>query len=151
MPACSGSIRLTLAQTKAEIARAHLGSQHTRRSDAKVHQEAQRERETVGFDGATRIVQTYLSERFPVSQAGAVLTAYVCCYLLYGRVHSHQVFRWETVVGGVTVVLLAAIIFRWWSRLPVRESNRVDGDWGGLPFAVAVEAGVLFAVLAASV
>jgi hypothetical protein len=42
---------------------------------AKVHQEAQRERETVGFDGATRIVQTYLSERFPVSQAGAVLTA----------------------------------------------------------------------------
>ncbi len=76
---------------------------------AKVHQEAQRERETVGFDGATRIVQTYLSERFPVSQAGAVLTAYVCCYLLYGRVHSHQVFRWETVVGGVTVVLLALI------------------------------------------
>jgi hypothetical protein len=89
----------------------HISDHHTRDVPiAKAHQEAQGAGwEAVGFDGVTRIARTYLSERFPVAQAGAVLTAYVCCYLLYGQAHSHQVFRWETVVGGMTVVLLALI------------------------------------------
>lgn len=65
--------------------------------------------ETVGFGGVLRAVRTYVSERFPVSQAGAVLSAYVCCYLLYGKAHGYQVFRWVTVVGGMTVVMLALV------------------------------------------
>jgi hypothetical protein len=74
----------------------------------KTHQAVQgAESDTVGFDSLLRGVQTYLSERFPVSQAGAVLSSYACCYLLYGHTQGHQVFRWATVVGGITVVLLA--------------------------------------------
>lgn len=65
--------------------------------------------ETVGFNEVLPAVRIYLSERFPVSQAGAVLSAYACCYLLYGQAHGHQVFRWATVVGGMTVVLLALV------------------------------------------
>lgn len=66
--------------------------------------------EAAGFNGAMGAMQAYLSERFPVSQAGAVLFAYASCYLLYGRAHGHQVFQWATVVGGVTVVLLALFL-----------------------------------------
>lgn len=66
--------------------------------------------EAAGFNGALGAVQTYLSERFPVSQAGAVLFAYACCYLLYGQAHGHQVFQWATAVGGMTVVLLALFL-----------------------------------------
>ena len=66
--------------------------------------------EAVGLDGLLRVVRSYLSERFPVvSQGGTVLSGYVCCYVLYGQAHGHQVFRWETVVGGMTVVLLALV------------------------------------------
>jgi len=68
------------------------------------------ELEATGFNGVLGAVQTYLSERFPVSHAGAVLSGYMCCYLLYGQAHGHQVFQWETVVGGVTVVLLALFL-----------------------------------------
>jgi hypothetical protein len=57
-----------------------------------------------------RAVRTYLSERFPiVSQGGTVLSAFACCYLLYGQAGGEQVFQWTTVVGGLTVVLLALI------------------------------------------
>jgi hypothetical protein len=51
-----------------------------------------------------------LSRRFPVvSQGGAVVSSYVCCYLIYGRIHGVQIFRPATVVGGMTVVLLALV------------------------------------------
>jgi hypothetical protein len=77
---------------------------------AKAHQGIQRVGpEPIGFDGVMRAVRTYVAERFPVSQAGAVLSAYACCYLLYGQGHDHQVFRWGTMVGGLTVVLLALV------------------------------------------
>lgn len=66
--------------------------------------------EAADFKGGLRAMQAYLSERFPVSQAGAVLFAYACCYLLYGQAHGHQVFEWMTVVGGITVVLLALFL-----------------------------------------
>jgi len=76
----------------------------------KAHQAVQRaESETIGTDGVLRGVRTYMSERFPVSQAGAVLSSYACCYLLYGHTQGHQVFGWATVVGGITVVLLALV------------------------------------------
>jgi hypothetical protein len=66
--------------------------------------------ETVGFDGVLGTVRSYLSERFPIiPQGGTVLSAYVCSYLLYGQAHGHQVFGWATVVGGMTVVLLALV------------------------------------------
>ncbi len=77
---------------------------------AKAHQGFQRAGlATIGFDGVLLAVRTYMSERFPVSQAGAVLSAYACCYLLYGQAHNHQMFRWGTAVGGITVVLLALV------------------------------------------
>lgn len=78
---------------------------------AKTQQGSQRVRlETVGVDGVLRSVRTYLSERFPiVTQGGTVLSAYVCCYLLYGQAHGHQVFGRATVVGGISAVLLALI------------------------------------------
>ena len=61
-----------------------------------------------GLENVLGAVRSYLSERFPlVSLGGTVLSAYVCSYLLYGQAIGDQVFRWETVVGGVTVVLLA--------------------------------------------
>lgn len=60
-------------------------------------------------DGVLRAVRTYVSERFPVPQRGAVLSAYVCCYLLYGQAHGHQAFAWATVVGGISTVLLTLL------------------------------------------
>lgn len=54
-------------------------------------------------------VRSYVSQRFPPSQAGTVLSGYVCCYLLYGQVHGAQVFGWPTVVGAVSAVLLSAV------------------------------------------
>ncbi|MGN6274716.1 MAG: hypothetical protein ACTHNP_02150 [Solirubrobacterales bacterium] len=68
------------------------------------------ESDATGFNGLVRAVLTYLAERFPVSQAGAVLFSYACCYLLYGQADGHQVFQWETVVGGITVVLMALFL-----------------------------------------
>lgn len=64
----------------------------------------------VGLVGVFCAARSYLSQRFPVvSLGGTVLSAYVCCYVLYGQAHGHQTFRWVTVVGGVTVVLLALV------------------------------------------
>lgn len=54
-------------------------------------------------------VLSYVSQRFPPSQVGTVLSGYVCCYLLYGQVHGGQVFGWPTVVGAVSAVLLSAV------------------------------------------
>lgn len=45
-----------------------------------------------------------------MSQAVAVLSAFVCSYLLYGEMGSGQVFKWPTVVGGLSVVLLALML-----------------------------------------
>ncbi len=50
---------------------------------------------------------------------------------------------------GLTLSLaFGTIILRWWSRLPAQEPERIGASWGGLPFPVAVEAGVLIGVLA---
>jgi hypothetical protein len=46
--------------------------------------------------------------------------------------------------------VFAAVILRWWTRLPALDPNRVVASWAGLPFAVAVEIGVLLAILASS-
>jgi hypothetical protein len=55
------------------------------------------------------------------------------------------------LVYGVGVcAVFAAMILRWWSRLPAREPNRVRASWSGLPFAIAVEIGVLVGVLTSS-
>lgn len=51
----------------------------------------------------------YLRERFPVSQAGAVVSAYACCYLLYGQIDGHQAVHWPTLIGAMTIVLLALV------------------------------------------
>ncbi|HYG96538.1 MAG TPA: hypothetical protein VD741_05455, partial [Solirubrobacterales bacterium] len=60
--------------------------------------------------GVMRAVRSYLSDRFPlVSQGGTVLSAYVCCYLLFGQIDGDQAIGWATAVGAVTVVLLALI------------------------------------------
>lgn len=50
---------------------------------------------------------------------------------------------------GLSIVF-AAIILRWWSRLPAQEPHRVTASWGGVNFAVGVEAGVLIGILLAS-
>ena len=55
-------------------------------------------------------IRSYLSERFPiVSQGGAVLSGYFCCYFLYGQAAGHQAFGWPIVVGAVSGVLLALV------------------------------------------
>lgn len=57
-----------------------------------------------------RAARAYLSARFPLlSQGGPVLSAYLCCYLLFGQIEGRQAIGWETAVGAVTVVLLALI------------------------------------------
>jgi hypothetical protein len=54
-----------------------------------------------------RSVIWYLTERFPLfTQGGAVLSAYVCAYLLYGRIAGGLQFGSAAVVGGATFVLL---------------------------------------------
>jgi hypothetical protein len=56
------------------------------------------------------MMRWYLSERFPiVSQGGAVLSAYACCYLLYGQAQGQQRFGIGVIVGAVTMVLLALL------------------------------------------
>jgi hypothetical protein len=54
-----------------------------------------------------RPVADYLDDRFPLeTQATAVLSSFVCMYLLFGRVLGRQVFSGTAVAGGVSVVLL---------------------------------------------
>lgn len=57
-------------------------------------------------------------------------------YLLYGLVLS---------------LTFAVLILRWWAQLPTREPQRETARWGGLPFGIAVEVGVLVGVLLASI
>jgi len=55
-------------------------------------------------------MRAYLSQRFPiVSLGGPLLSGYACCYLLFGQVHGHNAVSWATLVGGLTVVLLALV------------------------------------------
>jgi hypothetical protein len=66
--------------------------------------------EPISLTRVLRAIRTYLTERFPIfTQGGTVLSAYVCCYLLYGRAHGHQVFGWATIVGGISTVLLTLV------------------------------------------
>jgi hypothetical protein len=55
------------------------------------------------------------------------------------------------IYGLALSLCFAVVILRWWSRLPTREPRRVTARWGGLPFAIAVEAGVLVGVFIASI
>lgn len=53
--------------------------------------------------------------------------------------------------GPTLSIVFAAIILRWWSHLPAQQPDRVSARWGGLPFAIAVEAGLMTAVLVAAI
>lgn len=51
------------------------------------------------------------------------------------------------VVYAVALWLIyAAVLVRWWARLPAVEPNRVKSSWGGVRFAVLVQAGLLIAL-----
>ena len=77
---------------------------------AKAHQALPRaEAKTLRCGDLLRDVRSYLSERFPISQAGAVVSSYSCCYLLYGQAQGHHVFGWTAIAGAITVVLLALV------------------------------------------
>jgi hypothetical protein len=52
-----------------------------------------------------------------------------------------------SLYGLAISAIFAAIVLRWWSRLPTRDPDRVGASWGGFPFPIAVEVGVLVAVL----
>jgi hypothetical protein len=76
----------------------------------RLKENARTETESIGLVGGLRAIRTYLSERFPlVSQGVPLLSGYACCYVLYGQAHGRQVFSWATVVGGITIVLLALV------------------------------------------
>ncbi len=62
-----------------------------------------------GLAGVLRAVRTYRSERFPLSQAGTVLSGYVCSYLFFGQAYGHQTFAWATIAGAISTVLLALV------------------------------------------
>jgi hypothetical protein len=56
---------------------------------------------------ASRPARDYLRERFrPGEHGGPVLSAYLCCYLLFGAALGRHIFGALAVVGGATFVLL---------------------------------------------
>ncbi len=55
------------------------------------------------------------------------------------------------IYGLVLSLTFAILILRWWARLPAGDPQGQTAPWGGLPFGVAVEVGVLVGVLLASI
>lgn len=60
-----------------------------------------------GLADAVGPARDYLRDRFhPGAHGGPVLSAYVCCYLLFGVAQDRHVFGAVALVGGATFVLL---------------------------------------------
>jgi hypothetical protein len=78
-------------------------------------------------------------------------------FLIFAAVFSALIAHYAHLSAGYLLYGLAlsglfvAFVLRWWVRLPTEvEPQRVGAFWAGMPFGVAVEGGVLIAVLVSS-